>query len=436
MSASITQGAPRPTNRWAQLIIAILCMILIANYQYAWTLFVHPMAEAHKWDVAAIQVAFAIFVALETWLTPVDGWIADSLGYRGIKIVVAGGAVLVAAGWVINSVADSLGLLYLGAALSGTGAGAIYTTCVGNATKWFADRRGLAVGLTAAGFGAGAVFSVVPIRMVIASHGYATAFLWFGLAQGIGTFILAWFLRAPLPGEAKLETANPNLKQTTRSYTPGQMLQTPTFWLLYLMFVMISASGLMAVAQIALIARSYGIADQTLLLGGSVLTVTLLFDNACNGLARPFFGWVSDNIGRERTMAIAFFIGGIAYWLLGTLGHIPWLFVLFAGLIFFTWGEIFSLFPSTCTDSFGPKYATTNLSFLYTAKGASAFLVPLANVIKDYTGSWHAVFVITAVANFVVVFLALFVLKPLRARVREREREAVPLGSLTERAAK
>ena len=212
------------------------------------------------------------------------------------------------------------------------------------------------------------------------------------------------------------------------------MLQTPTFWLLYLMFVLISASGLMAVAQIALIARSYGIASQTLFLGGSVLTITLLFDNACNGAARPFFGWVSDHIGREHTMALAFFIGGVAYWLLGTLGHVPWLFVLFAGLIFFTWGEIFSLFPSTCTDSFGPKYATTNLSFLYTAKGASAFLVPLANVLKAYTGTWHVVFVITAIANFIVVALALFVLKPLRQRVRERER--VPLGPLTERPAK
>jgi OFA family oxalate/formate antiporter-like MFS transporter len=307
-------------------------------------------------------------------------------------------------------------MLYLGGALAGTGAGAIYTTCVGNATKWFADRRGLAVGLTAAGFGAGAVFSVVPIRMVIASHGYEAAFLWFGLAQGIGVFILAWFLRAPLPGEAKVAVANPKLTQTQRSYSPAQMLRTPTFWLLYIMFIMIAASGLMAVAQIALIARSYGIADTTLFLGASLLTVTLLFDNACNGLARPFFGWVSDNIGRENTMAIAFFIGGVSYWLLGGLGHSPWLFVLFAGLIFFTWGEIFSLFPSTCTDSFGPKYATVNLSFLYTAKGAAAFLVPLANVIKGHTGSWHMVFVITAIANFVVVVLALFVLKPMRRR--------------------
>lgn len=416
MSAS-SASSETTTNRWAQLIIGIGCMILIANFQYGWTLFVHPMAAAHKWPVAEIQVAFAIFVALETWLTPIEGWIADALGpARGPKFVIAVGAILVGLAWVINSFADSLGVLYIGAALSGTGAGAIYTTCVGNATKWFPDRRGLAVGLTAAGFGAGAVFSVIPIRMVIAGPGYQAAFLWFGLVQGIGTFILAWFVRGPLLGEARVAISKPNLVQATRSYSPVQMLSTPTFWLLYIMFVLISASGLMAVAQIALIARSYGVSNQILFLGGSTLTIALLFDNAMNGAARPFFGWVSDNIGREHTMALAFGIGGIAYWLLGSFGHNPWLFVLFAGLIFFTWGEIFSLFPSTCTDSFGPKYATTNLSFLYTAKGASAFLVPLANVLKNHTGSWHAVFVITAIANFVVVALALFVLKPMRVR--------------------
>ncbi len=421
MNTSTTSSGPIssevPTNGWAQLIIGIICMVLIANFQYGWTLFVHPMAAAHPWSLAGIQLAFSIFVALETWLTPIAGWIADSLGpTRGPKLVVAVGAILVAVAWVINSTAGSLGILYLGAALSGAGAGAIYTTCIGNAVKWFADRRGLAVGLTAAGFGAGAVITVIPIRLVIAADGYATAFFWFGLVQGICTFILAWWLRAPLPDEAPVAVANLNLQQSTRSYRPSEMLSTTTFWLLYIMFILISASGLMAVAQIALIARSYGVANAVIFLGGSTLTIALLFDNAMNGAARPFFGWVSDNIGRENTMALAFGIGGVAYWLLGALGHSPWLFVLFAGLIFFTWGEIFSLFPSTCTDSFGPKYATTNLSFLYTAKGVSAFLVPLANVLKAYTGTWHTVFVITAIANFVVVALALFVLKPLRVR--------------------
>jgi MFS transporter, OFA family, oxalate/formate antiporter len=182
------------------------------------------------------------------------------------------------------------------------------------------------------------------------------------------------------------------------------------------MFVLVSASGLMATAQIALIARDFNVANTVLFWGASTLTVALLVDNVANGLARPLFGWISDQIGREYTMALAFSLGAVSYWLLGSAGTAPWAFVIFAGLIFLTWGEIFSLFPSTCTDSFGPQYATANLSLLYTAKGASAFLVPLANVIEAATGSWHVVFLVTAIMNVVVVALALFVLRPLRAR--------------------
>jgi OFA family oxalate/formate antiporter-like MFS transporter len=402
-------------NRWTQLIIGIICMVLIANLQYGWTLFVAPMQQKHQWDVAGIQVAFSVFIALETWFTPIHGWIADKLGpTRGPRLVVALGGVLVAIGWIINSYAESLSMLYFGAVVSGIGGGAVYAVCVGNAVKWFPDRRGLAVGLTAAGYGAGAALTVIPMRMVIGSSGYEAAFFWFGLVQGGIVFLVGWLLRGPLPGEVPVVAKSATLVQSTRSLSPGEMLKTPTFWLLYLMFVMISASGLMATAQIALIAKNYGIANEVLMLGATTLTVALIVDNVMNGLARPFFGWISDRIGREKTMAIAFGLGGIAYWLLGTLGGNAWLFVLFAGLIFFTWGEIFSLFPSTCTDTFGPKYATVNTSFLYTAKGTSAFLVPLANVLVAKTGGWHTVFVVTAIANFVVVALALIVLRPLR----------------------
>ena len=307
------------------------------------------------------------------------------------------------------------GDLYLGAALSGIGAGAVYATSIGNAVKWFPDRRGLAVGLTAAGFGAGAALTVVPIRAVIAAYGYGAAFFWFGLIQGAVVFVLAWALRAPLPGETTA-TAPPKVMQTGESMTPRAMLATPVFWVLYLMFVLVSASGLMATAQVALIARDFHVANTLVLAGMSTLTLALVVDNVANGAARPLFGWISDHIGREPTMAIAFGLGGVSYWLLGSLGTTPWAFVLFAGLIFLTWGEIFSLFPSTCTDSFGPKYATANLGFLYTAKGLSAFLVPVANLIEAATGSWHLVFVVTAITNFIVVALALAVLRPLRAR--------------------
>jgi len=414
-TGSVATPRVSESTRWLNLVFCIICMVMIANLQYGWTLFVNPINKAHGWSIASIQVAFAIFIALETWLTPVEGWIVDMLGaQRGPKLMVAFGGITVAIGWVINGYADSLSLLYLGAIISGIGGGAIYATCVGMAVKWFPDRRGLAVGLTAAGYGAGSAISVIPIREVIAAYDYQTAFIWFGLIQGGVTFVLAWFLRGPEPGEL---TGPPSkVAQSTRSFTPKEVLMTPVFWLLYIMFVMVSASGLMATAQIAPIAKDFNVGNTILFAGASTLTVALIVDNLCNGGARPLFGWVSDNIGREYTMAIAFGLGAVAYWLLGSLGATPWFFVIFAALIFLTWGEIFSLFPSTCTDTFGAKFATVNLSLLYTAKGTSAFLVPLANVIKSYTGTWHAVFVVTALMNIVVVALALFVLKPMRAR--------------------
>jgi MFS transporter, OFA family, oxalate/formate antiporter len=415
----VPSTTPSASVRLVQLGVGIICMVMIANLQYGWTLFVDPMNKTHSWAVADIQLAFSIFVALETWLTPVQGWIVDYIGpQHGPKLMVAAGGILIAIAWVINASAASLPVLYLGAAISGIGAGAIYATCVGNAVKWFPDRRGLAVGLTAAGFGAGAALTVIPIRAVIDTSGYAAAFFWFGLIQGGVVLILAWWLRAPLLGETP-GTAPARVIQTAQSYSPKAVLRSPVFWILYAMFVLVSASGLMATAQIALIARDFNVANTVLFWGASTLTVALLVDNVANGLARPLFGWISDQIGREYTMAIAFSLGAVSYWLLGSAGTAPWAFVIFAGLIFLTWGEIFSLFPSTCTDSFGPQYATANLSLLYTAKGASAFLVPLANVIKVSTGSWHVVFVVTAIMNVLVVALALFVLRPLRARQME-----------------
>jgi len=405
------------STRWSYLAICVICMVMIANLQYGWTLFVNPINKAHGWSIASIQVAFAIFIALETWLTPIEGWIVDMLGpQRGPKLVVAAGGILVAVGWVINGYANSLEMLYAGAIVSGIGGGAIYATSVGMAVKWFPDRRGLAVGLTAAGYGAGAALTVIPIQAVIASYGYQTAFFWFGIIQGGVVFVLAWLLRGPEPGETAAAPP-PKVAQSTRSYNPKEVLMTPVFWLLYIMFVMVSASGLMATAQIAPIAKDFNVGNQIVFWGATTLTAALIIDNIANGTARPLFGWISDNIGREFTMAIAFGLGGVSYWLLGTLGYAPIGFVIFAALIFLTWGEIFSLFPSTCTDTFGTKFATVNLSLLYTAKGTSAFLVPLANVIKDATGSWHAVFVVTALMNFAVVVLALFVLKPMRRKM-------------------
>jgi OFA family oxalate/formate antiporter-like MFS transporter len=430
-NAAAPTAAPSNSYRWMQLIIGVICMMMIANLQYGWTYFVSPMAKAHSWDVGSIQVAFSIFVALETWLTPVEGWIVDSLGpRRGPSLMVAAGGVMVAIGWLINAWAGSLPMLYFGSVVSGIGAGGIYATCVGNAVKWFPDRRGLAVGLTAAGFGAGAAVTVIPIQRMIASIGYADTFFWFALGQGAIIFVLAWLLRSPEPSEVPSAGAVKVL-QSKFSSTPTEMLASPIFWLLYIMFVLVSASGLMVAAQIAIIAKDYGVAD-AVVLGTSTLIVAGIIDNLANGGARPFFGWVSDQIGREYTMAIAFTAGGLAYWLLGTAGTTPWTFIICAALIFFTWGEIFSLFPSTCTDMFGPKYATTNTSLLYTAKGLSAFVVPLANVLKTYTGSWHSVFAVAAIMNFIVVGLALFVVRPMRISISASQEKKSAIGQPAE----
>ena len=409
------RGSIASANRWTQLWLGVVCMILIANLQYAWTLFVPPMHQANGWGLTDIQFAFAIFIATETWLTPMAGWAVDSLGpRRGPPAAIATGALLVGAGWIVDSYAGRIGAIYWGAALSGAGAGAIYATCVGNAVKWFPDRRGLAVGLTAAGFGAGAALTVIPIRLMIEAAGYASAFFWFGLGQGVVLLLIAPALRAPLAAE-RIAAAPPRVAQTQHSTPPGQVLRTPAFWVLYAMLVTVSASGLMVTAQLAPIARAYGLASGAGLFGASVLSVALVVDNVMNGLARPFFGAVSDRIGREPTMAIAFTLGAVSYWLLAAVGTHPIAFVLCAGLIFFTWGEIFSLFPSTCTDLFGPRYATANASLLYTGKGTSAWLVPLANVLAAAAG-WHGVFLVCAAANIAVVLAALFVLRPLRRR--------------------
>ena len=355
-TGSVESARASVSTRWGYLVICILCMVMIANLQYGWTLFVNPINKAHGWSIASIQVAFAVFIALETWLTPIEGWIVDMLGpQRGPKLVVAFGGIMVAIGWVINAQAESLSMLYLGAVISGIGGGAIYATSVGMAVKWFPDRRGLAVGLTAAGYGAGAALTVIPIRYVIDTYSYQTAFLWFGLIQGGVVFVLAWFLRGPEPGEMAGAPA-PKVVQSVRSFTPKEVLMTPVFWLLYIMFVMVAASGLMATAQIAPIAKDFNVGNSIVFFGATTLTAALIIDNIANGAARPLFGWISDNIGREFTMAIAFGLGAVAYWLLGSLGTAPWAFVLFAALIFLTWGEIFSLFPSTCTDSFGAKF--------------------------------------------------------------------------------
>jgi len=416
-----------PVNRWLQLIAGVICMVMIANLQYGWTYFVDPIDARFHWGRTDIQIAFTIFVATETWLVPVEGWFVDRFGPR---IVVMFGGIVVAIAWTLNSFATTLPMLWLAAAIAGVGAGAVYGTCVGNALKWFADRRGLAAGLTAAGFGAGAAATVVPIIYVIKNYGYDKAFLWFGLTQGLVILVLSQFLKAPRPGEAPPAVRKVN--QSARDYHPMEMVRTPLFWVLYVMFVLVAASGLVVTAQVAPIAKDYKIAGlpvNFLFISSTVLVMAGVVDNILNGLARPTFGWVSDQIGRENTMAIVFAGGAGAYWALGTIGTTPAAFIITAGLVYFTWGEIYSLFPALCTDTYGPKYAATNAGLLYTAKGSASFLVPAASWLQSYTGSWHAVFMVAAVANIAVGATALLVVKPMRAAAHRGSLAAMPIAT-------
>ncbi|GJD55431.1 oxalate/formate MFS antiporter [Methylobacterium dankookense] len=399
-------------GRWLQLVFGIVCMCMIANMQYGWTFFVNPMQERHGWDRAAIQIAFTLFVVTETWLVPIEGWFVDKYGPR---IVTLFGGLLCGISWIMNSYADSLGLLYVAAAIGGTGAGAVYGTCVGNSLKWFPDRRGLAAGLTAMGFGAGSALTVVPIQAMIKYQGYEAAFFWFGIGQGIIVMAIALFLKAPkagtLPTVAKVS-------QSRREYKPSEMVRTPIFWVMYAMFVMMAAGGLMATAQLGPIAKDFHIADVPVSLLGitlPALTFAATLDRVLNGVTRPFFGWVSDHIGRENTMFLSFGIEGVGIYALSVFGHDPIAFVILTGLVFFAWGEIYSLFPATCGDTFGTKYAATNAGLLYTAKGTAALIVPYTSVLTTMTGSWHTVFLLAAGLNILAAFMALFVLKPMRA---------------------
>jgi OFA family oxalate/formate antiporter-like MFS transporter len=428
-------------------------MVAIANVQYGWTLFIKPIDQKYGWGIPALQLTFSIAIATETFLgMPLGGRLVDRFGPRLVWV----SGLLIAFAWYINSIADALILFYLAAAISGLGTGLVFAAAYGNALKWFPDRRGFATGLTAAGFAGGGVVTVVALGGVIKSSGYEAAYLWFGLGQGIVVVASALFLRAPRPAEhvavtptqmprdrrhyspsacpGKVETGFP--KKDTRKrknpgripidtigIRPGEVLRSPPFWLMYAMFVMVGAGGLMLQAQLGPIAADLAIDKVTVsILGLTMLTPVFAVSvgQVTNGLSRPVFGWVSDWSGREHTMFVAFLLETFAFLAVIFLADTPVWFVLLAGLVFFAWGEIFSLFPAICTDAFGSKFASVNYGMLYTAKGVASLLVPLANVLKDTTGSWTAVFVVAAMFNFIAAILALF-LKSALARAWARK---------------
>jgi MFS transporter, OFA family, oxalate/formate antiporter len=392
--------------------------VMIANLQYGWTLFVGPIGDKFHWTKAAIQVTFTVFVVFETWLVPAAGYLVDKFGPRWM---IVGGGLLCGIAWVSNSYATSLQTFYVSAALGGIGAGAVYSTCIGNAVKWFPGRRGLAAGLTAAGFGMGSALTIIPIGNMIKTAGYDQAFLTFGLMQGIAVMVVGMFVLAPT---SRFVSSAPRLAPGASRYQqqPLTMMKQPVFWVMYLMFVMMAAGGLMATAQLAPIAKDLHVGQVPVSLLGltlPALTFALNSNGILNGLSRPLFGWISDQIGREVTMFVAFLMEGLAIIGLANLGTDPVWFVVMTGLVFFCWGEIYSLFPATVTDTFGAAYATTNTGLMYTAKGTAALLVPLANVMAT-GGDWHTVFMTAAGLAMLAALMALLVLKPMRNAYTKR----------------
>jgi MFS transporter, OFA family, oxalate/formate antiporter len=326
-------------------------------------------------------------------------------------------SILVGTAWVLNSYADSLLLLYVAAVIGGLGVGAVYGGAIGNVLKWFPDQRGLAAGLTASGYGAGAALTVLPIQNMIKTQGYEAAFFWFGLLQGLVVLMVAQLLRPPEPSEVSTTAAVP---QSRRDYPLLQVIISPPFWIMYAMFVLVAVGGLMAQAQLGPMAKDFQIDNvpvTILWLTLPALTFALALDRVMNGLTRPFFGWISDHIGRENTMSIAFLCEALAIYALLTFARDPLLFVILSGLVFFAWGEIYALFPVMCADLYGRKFATANYGLLYTAKGMASLVIPVANLLPAGPGSWKLVFIIAAALDVAAALLALAALKPLARRL-------------------
>lgn len=413
--------------RWMQIVVGIVCMVAAANIQYAWTLFVPEIQAQQGWTRASIQTAFTIFVVVQTWLTPIEGYFIDRYGPR---VIVAAGGFFTGLSWVVDSYADTLSLLYIGSAIGGIGVGCVYATCVNNALKWFPEKRGLAVGLTAGGYGAGSALTILPISATIHASGYQTAFFWFGLLQGVVIIAAAFFLRMPQKEKLKAST---KVAQSRRDYTLGEAVRTPVFWVMWAMFIGTVSGGLMAVAQLGVIAHDLGVKETPVSLMGitmAALPFALMLDRVMNGISRPLFGFISDHIGREATMFVAFALEGMGIIALSRFGHDPLMFLLLSGMVFLAWGEVYSLFSATSADTFGTKHAGKIYGVLYCAKGVAALLVPLGNLLMEATGTWTTVLYVCAAMDLSAALCAILVLKPMLARHHARNIEAAQKAEL------
>jgi oxalate/formate antiporter len=410
------QAATAFPARWLQLLLGFIVMMTISSPQYVWTLFTPSFQTKTGALLSDVQWTITILIVLQTWLSPLQGLLVDRFGP---KLLIASGALLSGAGWIASSGISTLWGLYLTyGLLCGIGTGIVYIGIIGLMVRWFPDNRGLATGVAAAGYGFGAILTTYPADDMMKSAGYQQTLLTFGVIFAIVGFAAALFLRSPHAGEAGASIAVDG-KLHTKDVNPGTMLKTPVFWLMFTMMSMMSTGGLMVITQFVSFSKSFGITNATTvaLFGFTLAAIptALTFDRITNGLTRPFFGWVSDRIGREHTMAIAFILEGIAIALMLQFRSDPYMLVLLSGLVFFGWGEIFSLFPSTLTDTFGTEHATANYGFLYMAQGVGSILgAPVAARIFESTGSWTPVFGLVIGMDVLTGLLALFVLKPMR----------------------
>jgi OFA family oxalate/formate antiporter-like MFS transporter len=404
-------------NRWLQLVCGLVCMMAISSPQYVWTLFTKPMMSQFGVTLPALQVTFSILIVLQTFLSPFQGYLVDRFGPR---MLISIGSVLTGLSWVLAAQAQSVVGIYLSYGLfGGIGTGIIYIGVVGLMVRWFPDRRGFAAGMVAAGYGFGAILTTFPISSSLATSGYQHTLLVYGLVFGAIGLIAAQGLRRPPAGW--MADYRPVDSTTVHAVPPREMLKTPVFWLMFVMMTMMSTSGLMVISQMGSFAKDFGVAN-AMVWGMAALPLALTIDRFTNGLTRPFFGWVSDHIGRENTMTVAFGLEGLAMivWLVTRENAV--LFVVMSGVVFFGWGEIFSLFPSTLTDTFGSQDATTNYGFLYMAQGVGSVLGgPLAAMLHDATGSWIPVFHLVIGMDLLTAILAFIALKPLRRRYLARQ---------------
>src|SRR6202167_523455 len=404
-----TSAGSRASTRWVQLLLGLIAMMSISSPQYVWTLFTKPFQESLGVTLPDVQVTFTLVIVLQTWFSPVQGYLVDRFGAR---LLIAAGCLLSGLGWVSSAYATSLIGLYLTYGLfCGLGTGIVYVGIVGLMVRWFPDRRGLATGVVAAGYGFGAILTTFPIDTMIKQAGYQHTLLVFGIILGVVGALAALAIRMP----TSEDVLPPPPEMAARAgAAPGQMLRSRVFWLMFLMMTMMSTGGLMIISQFAAFSRDFGVAN-VMVFGLAALPLALTVDRLTNGLTRPFFGWVSDRIGRENTMGIAFLMEAAAVTLMVMFRGNAAVFVILSGLVFFGWGEIFSLFPSTLTDTFGAQHATTNYGMLYVAQGVGSILGgPLAALLREQTGSWLPVFAIIIAMDALTGILALAVLKPMR----------------------